>query len=39
VTVEVDELGHVLRIIPEMIPYYKSIENDYVNFSQLSHVS
>lgn len=29
VTVEVDKKGHVQRIIPEMIPFYKGIPDDY----------
>ena len=32
VTVEVDEKGHIQRIVPEMIPFYKGIENDYENW-------
>lgn len=32
VTVEVDEKGYIQRIIPEMIPFYKGIENDYLNW-------
>lgn len=32
VTVEVDEKGYIQRIVPEMIPFYKGIENDYLNW-------
>ena len=32
VTVEVDINGTVKRIIPEYIPFYKGIENDYMNW-------
>lgn len=32
VTVEVDKLGHIQRIIPELIPYYAAIPDDYKNF-------
>lgn len=32
VTVEVDKLGHVLRIVPEMVPCYKGIDDDYMTF-------
>ncbi len=32
ITVEVDKEGHVLKISPEMIPFYKGIENDYKNW-------
>lgn len=34
VTVEVDVNGYVQRIIPEMIPFYKGIEDDYLNWSK-----
>lgn len=33
ITVEVDKLGHVQRIVPEMIPFYKGITDDYLNFA------
>lgn len=32
ITVEVDEKGYIQRIVPEMIPFYKGIENDYLNW-------
>jgi UDP-2,3-diacylglucosamine pyrophosphatase LpxH len=32
VTVTVDDLGHVKRISPEFIPFYKSCKDDYKNF-------
>ena len=32
VTVEVDERGYIQRIVPEMIPFYKGIENDDKNW-------
>ena len=32
VTAEVDENGTITRIIPEFIPFYKGIENDYKNW-------
>lgn len=32
ITVEVDKKGHIQRIVPEMIPFYKGIENDYKNW-------
>jgi hypothetical protein len=31
ITVEVDDAGHVLRIVPEMIPFYKPIVDDFLN--------
>jgi flavodoxin len=31
VTVEVDDKGHIQRIVPEMIPFYKAITGDYQN--------
>lgn len=34
VSIEVDELGHIKRIIPEMIPFYKGITDDYKNFER-----
>lgn len=30
VTVDVDSLGHVQRITPELVPFYKGIEDDYI---------
>lgn len=32
VTVEVNEKGYIQRIIPELIPFYKGIEDDYKNW-------
>jgi UDP-2,3-diacylglucosamine pyrophosphatase LpxH len=32
VTVTVNEEGHIQRIMPEFIPFYSSIKNDYKNF-------
>lgn len=32
VTVEVDDKGYIQRIIPEMIPFYKGIKDDYKNW-------
>lgn len=32
ITVEVDKNGSIKRIIPEMIPFYKGIEDDYKNW-------
>ena len=32
VTIEVDENGTITRIVPEFIPFYKGIENDYKNW-------
>lgn len=32
VTVEVDENGYIQRIVPELIPYYYGIKDDYKNF-------
>lgn len=29
VTIEVDGDGHIQRIMPEMIPYYVAIKDDY----------
>jgi predicted phosphodiesterase len=37
VTVEVDKLGHVQRIVPEMIPFYKGITSDYKNWGRSLH--
>jgi hypothetical protein len=34
ITVEVDENGSILRIIPEMIPFYKGINDDYKNWKR-----
>lgn len=34
ITVEVDKKGHVQRIVPEMIPFYKGINSDYKNWSR-----
>lgn len=34
VTVEVDKNGYVQRIIPKMIPYYKGVQKDYLNFER-----
>ncbi len=34
ITVEVDDKGSILRIIPEMIPFYKGITDDYKNWSR-----
>lgn len=34
ITVEVDKNGFVKRIIPEMIPFYKGIDSDYLTFNQ-----
>ena len=31
-TVSVDDNGYIQRIVPEFIPYYASIKNDYKNF-------
>ena len=33
VTLHVDEDGTIQRIMPEFIPYYRSIEKDYLNFN------
>lgn len=35
VTVRVDALGHVLRIIPEFVPFYKGIEDDYLTLDAI----
>ena len=32
ITVDVDHHGYIQRIVPEMIPFYKGIENDYLNW-------
>ena len=32
VTVEVDKKGYIQRIVPEMVPFYKGIEDDYKNW-------
>lgn len=32
VTIHVDENGHIQRIMPEFIPFYTSIKEDYKNF-------
>lgn len=32
ITVEVDKLGHIVKIVPEMIPFYKGIPDDYKNW-------
>lgn len=32
ITVEVDKKGYIQRIVPEMIPFYKGIEDDYKNW-------
>ena len=37
ITVEVDKKGHVQRIIPEMIPFYKGIDHDYQKWSRNSN--
>ena len=37
VTVEVDKLGHIQRIIPELIPFYKGIPSDYQNWNRGDH--
>ena len=34
VTVEVDEKGYIQRIVPELIPYYAGIKDDYKNFER-----
>ena len=34
ITVEVDSKGHIQRIVPEMIPFYKGINSDYENWSR-----
>jgi predicted phosphodiesterase len=34
VTIEVDGEGHIQRITPEMIPYYKAIPDDYKNWQR-----
>ena len=34
VTIEVDDKGYVQRIIPELIAFYKMIENDYLNWRE-----
>lgn len=34
VTIHVDEKGHIQRFMPEFIPFYKSIKNDYKNFTR-----
>lgn len=34
VTVEVDKLGHIQMITPQMVPFYKGIENDYNNWDR-----
>lgn len=34
ITIEVDERGHIQRIVPEMIPFYKGIDSDYKNWSR-----
>lgn len=34
ITVEVDNLGHIQTIIPQMVPFYKGIENDYKNWER-----
>ena len=33
VTVEVDMNGTIKKIIPELVPFYKGIENDYLNWT------
>ena len=33
VTVEVDMNGIIKKIIPELVPFYKGIENDYLNWT------
>jgi hypothetical protein len=37
IVVEVDKHGHVQRIVPEMIPFYKGISSDYKNWSHGSN--
>lgn len=32
VTIEVDQTGTIKKLVPEMIPFYKGIENDYKNW-------
>ena len=32
ITIDVDDEGHIQRIVPEMIPFYKGIEDDYKNW-------
>ena len=34
VTIRVDENGHILGFAPEFIPFYKSITDDYKNFTR-----
>jgi predicted phosphodiesterase len=34
ITVEVDKSGYIQRIIPEMIPFYKGIDSDYLNWGR-----
>lgn len=34
VTIKVDKNGYIQRIMPEFIPFYKSITDDYKNFSR-----
>lgn len=38
VTIEVDKQGHIQRIVPEMIPFYRAIDADYLNFERDVHV-
>lgn len=34
ITIEVDGKGHIQRIVPEMIPFYKGINSDYKNWNR-----
>jgi DNA polymerase II small subunit/DNA polymerase delta subunit B len=33
ITIEVDDKGYIQRMIPEMIPFYKGIRDDYKNWN------
>lgn len=37
ITIEVDKRGHIQRIVPEMIPFYKGIDSDYKNWNRSSN--
>lgn len=34
ITIEVNKQGHIQRIVPEMIPFYKGINSDYKNWNR-----
>jgi len=34
ITIEVDGKGHIQRIVPEMIPFYRGINSDYKNWNR-----